>query len=542
MFQPQNTSLNYNQLIYEIEKGTIKIPQFQREFIWSKKDSANLLDSIIKGYPIGTFILWKTKEKLRTIKNIGNVNLPEIPEGEFVNYVLDGQQRMTSLYVGIKGLTINHSLNKEVNYSEIYINLEAKEDEEIVTIDVKEENLNQYLSLLELIEGGLSLAKKYEEKYHKKIEDYINRFKTYSFPVITINEVPIEVATEIFTRINVGGKSLSVFEIMVAKTFDTDKNFDLSEKYDQLIERLSTRNYETIPNSTILQCVSVCLAKECTKNTILKLDKKKFIDVWDNVVDAIERAVEYFKLFYRIPVSQLLPYDGLLVPFTYFFFYHKDRPLDIKKKYLEDYFWRTVLNSRFSNSLETKLSQDIKRIDKILKNELPKYEMGIDLSFETLSANGHFSTGTAYIKGFLCLLSYQEPKSFKDNSIININNNWLKQANSKNYHHFFPKAYLNKKGEDYFFINHIANIVIVDDFLNKRVIRDKSPSQYMKEFIENSELITTMQTHLIPNLNEFGIWDDNFDIFYEKRLEIFSKELEKRLVIIPNQDKIWEYK
>jgi uncharacterized protein with ParB-like and HNH nuclease domain len=63
----------------DIDKGTIKIPQFQRDFVWNKEKSAKLLDSIVKGYPIGTFILWKTKEELRSLRNIGGLELPRTP-------------------------------------------------------------------------------------------------------------------------------------------------------------------------------------------------------------------------------------------------------------------------------------------------------------------------------------------------------------------------------------------------------------------------------------------------------------------------------
>lgn len=532
MYQPTPGTIQYNALLNEIEKGVIKIPQFQREFVWSKNQSASLLDSIIKGYPIGSFILWKTKERLRSIRDIGGMDLPDIPDGDLVQYVLDGQQRMTSLYVGIKGSVIKKDDGKEEDYSEIYVDLEAEEDEQIVITDIEGRNEKEYIRVTELITGGLSLAKKYEEKYYAKLSEYANRFTTYTFSTILVNDVPIDVATEIFTRINVGGKSLSVFEIMVAKTFDVQRKFDLSEKYDELLERLETINYETIPSSTILQAVSVCLVKECSKKQILQLNKKEFIDIWDDIVVAVENAVEYFKNFYRIPVSQLLPYDGLVIPFTYFFYKYKQKPIDDKQKFLQDYFWRTVLNSRFSNSLETKVAQDIRKMDQILRDELPKYEEGVDISIDSLTNKGYFSVGKAYIKGFLCLLAYQHPLSFVDNSIVNINNNWLRQANSKNYHHFFPRAYLNKKGEDDFYVNHIANITIVDDFLNKREIKDNAPSKYMKKFeSHNNEIEKAMDSHLIGDLNNFGVLNDDYDMFFNKRLEKFSKELKKRLVI-----------
>ena len=131
----QNTSVKYSDLLSEIETGQVKIPQFQRKFVWNIKDSANLLDSIIKGYPIGTFIYWRTNERLRSVRNLGNITLPEPKNGEFVNYVLDGQQRLTSLYAALKGVKIGEEDGKTTDYSEIYIDLRANEDEDIVTIE-----------------------------------------------------------------------------------------------------------------------------------------------------------------------------------------------------------------------------------------------------------------------------------------------------------------------------------------------------------------------------------------------------------------------
>lgn len=73
MYQPIPATMQYTMLIANIEQGLIKIPQFQRQFVWSIEQSAKLLDSILKGYPIGSFILWETKERLRSIRNIGQI-------------------------------------------------------------------------------------------------------------------------------------------------------------------------------------------------------------------------------------------------------------------------------------------------------------------------------------------------------------------------------------------------------------------------------------------------------------------------------------
>lgn len=528
---PENQSLTYSSLISDIEKGQIKIPQFQRDFVWTMQKSASLIDSIIKGYPIGTFIFWRTKDRLRSIRNIGDVTVPAPTDGEFVDFVLDGQQRLTSLFASLKGVEIKRSDVKTDNFSQMYINLSAKEDEQIVTIDKEAIDESARIKVNDLLYGGLTLLASYSEEHLETLEEYKKRIESYSFSIIKIKDAPIDVATEIFTRINVGGKSLSLFEIMVAKTFDDEKSFDLSEKYDTLINKLQEIGYETVSDATILQTVSIILKKECTRKVILKLEKGEFIDIWDDAIDAIEKTIDYFKSFYRIPVSKLLPYNALIVAFAYFFYKNKDKPTGDKQKYLQDFFWRCSLSGRYSSSVESKLAQDIKRIDTILDNELPKYDWSIDSSPEFIIANGWFSAGRSYIKSILCIYAYQEPKSFNDNSIVNIGNDWLKQANSKNYHHFFPKSYLKKQEEEGFYINHILNITIVDDFLNKRVIGAKAPSKYMSQFKKvNNNLSETMKTHLINDLDDFGIWKNDYDTFFNKRAELVSNEICKRII------------
>lgn len=528
---PEPKASTFSGLISDIEKGQIKIPQFQREFVWDLKKAANLMDSIIKGYPIGTFIFWKTKERLRSVRDIGNFKLPDPIKGDFVNFVLDGQQRLTSLFASLNGLKITRESGKIDDFSNMFIDLKAKEDEQIVITDLEDRKDGSFIKINDLLYGGLTLLASFPPENLKRIEEYKKRIESYLFSIILIKEAPLDIATEIFTRINVGGKSLTLFEIMVAKTFDAVKDFDLSEKYDELIERLKPLNFETIPDATVLQTMSIILSGECTRKQILKLKKKDFIECWDKGTDAIERTVEYFRSYYRIPVSQLLPYNALIIPFSYFFYHHKDKPTGDKQKFLQDYFWRCSLSERFSSGVETKLAQDIKRIDLILKNQLPKYEWSVNIGTDFIRENGWFSAGRSYIKSLLCILAYHQPKSFNDGSIVNISNYWLKQANSKNYHHYFPKSYLRKKKKDDFYINHIANITIVDDFLNKREIGAKSPSVYMKKFIRQNENIDkTMKTHLISNLERFGVLENDYEKFFEQRLKAISRELKKRLI------------
>lgn len=533
-YQSLPGNMLYNNLIANIEQGQIKIPQFQRKFVWSIEETAGLIDSILKGYPIGTFIIWETNDRLRSIRNIGNFQFPDTPDGNTIQYVLDGQQRMTSLYVALRGAKLKDDNGQITDYSEIYVNLTAKSGDPLVLTDKTGYQDAQIIRFVDLLNGSLSLLLSKYKDYIDEIDAYRKAVQTYQFSKIDVKNAPIEVATEIFTRINIGGKPLTLFEIMAAKTYDEAKKFDLSEKYDTLVENLSNVDYDTISSSTVLQAVSVCLVKECTRKSILNLEKQKFIDIWPQVESAFESAVDYLRSFYKIPVSQLLPYDALLVPFTYYFFHHKDIPAGLQQDLLQDYFWRCVLTSRFSSAAETKLTQDVKQIDKILNDEQPVYDVPIDVSAEFIRNHGYFSAGSAFIKGMLCLLAYQQPVSFQNNGIVHIANDWLKQANSKNYHHFFPKAYMRKvhpEVEDWL-VNHIGNITIVDDFLNKRSIRDRAPSKYISEYMaKNADLEKALNSHLISTVPGWGVLEDEYQTFFQNRLNWFSKELKGRVIV-----------
>ena len=527
---PEPQSVTFASLFAEIENGTIKIPQFQRDFVWSKAKSAKLIDSIVKGYPIGTFILWKTSERLRSIRNLGGVALPETPKGDAVKYVLDGQQRLTSLFVALKGLKVAREEHED-DFAQFSVDLTADENGDIVLMDAENRSDKEVIQIRDLLSGDFAYLASFSKAFQEKIRTYKNRIESYQFSAVLIKDAPIDVATEIFTRLNVGGEPLSVFEIMVAKTYDPEKNFDLSEKFNELVAELESVEYETLSSANVLQAVSVLLRRNCRKKEILNLPKNEVIDVWPKAMDAIRASVDYFRNFYRIPASRLLPYQALTILFAYYFFKHPDKPTGTQQKYLQDFFWRASLGGRYSQSLETRIAQDVDQVDVILKGKLPKYDWAVDVSPEFIRTNGSFSVSRSFIKAILCVLAHKEPKSFVDNSIVRLDNAYLKQANSKNYHHFFPKSWLYGQGREEGIVNHVANITLVDDFLNKRLIRAQSPKKYMKSFISrNPEIAKCMATHLIKLDGTFGVMDDDYDKFFKARCKAISRELAKRIV------------
>lgn len=536
LLRPENANKKYEALFLEIDSGQIKLPMFQREFVWDKEQSAKLIDSILKGYPIGTFILWKTRETLRSVKDIGNHKLPDTPKGDYAQYILDGQQRITSLYAIRKGIRITKD-KKEINYKDIYVNLDndSSSDEQIVSSQKEEGKI--YVSVHDLLTlDALDFIDIIGKDKAKKLQEYKTSLTTYDFATITIKDYPIDIACDVFSRINTGGKPLTLFEIMVAMTFDETKNFDLALKYDELLNgsdevdnSLAKAKFETVPAATVLQAVAAITVDSIRAKDILKIRRAEFIANWDPMVSSMFTAVDFIRTKFHVPVSQLLPYASLLIPFTYFFYKNANkRPTEVQAKLLKQFFYWVGLNSRYSGSTETKIAEDLKKISLILKEKKPKYSSDeLEVSADEI-AGTWFTAGHSNVKAILCLFAALKPRNLVDDSDVILDNSNLKIASSRNYHHFFPKAYVNKnfKGSE---PNLVANIALIDADSNNK-IRAKAPSFYVKEFKgTNSKLATSLKSHLIGSPKDFGIVENNYERFIAKRSAAIATALNEVL-------------
>lgn len=456
--QPMSRAIVF--LLDQIAGGAIKIPQFQREFVWRPTKSAKLADSILKGFPIGTFIIWKTKDRLRQIKDIGGLELPSPEEGDYIQYVIDGQQRLTSLFAAIGGKpTKGTGISK---HERIYVDFDAGPDDDIVITNVSGKRKDSY-TLIKNIRYEEFHRLGLREEYSGKFALYKSRLIAYHCPTIEIEEAAIHEATEIFTRIN-----------------------------------------------------------------ILGLPKEGVIEAWPKAREAILNAVDYLRQGLHVPVSALLPYKHLVVPFAYFFANHPNPPAGEMQDRLVDFFWRVSLSGRYSFALEGKMAQDLRAIDAIMEGEKPSYDYPVRPDAAFIMQNGDFNAQRSFVKAILCLFAEKGPKNFKNNSDINVRGDHLRRSNGKNYHHFFPKG--NPNWRQHQKINHIGNITLVDEYLNKGEIRDKNPSDYMGEFARiNPALDSTMATHLI-DLNEAGVWDDDYNKFLAYRCEAIARELAEKLI------------
>lgn len=450
---------------------------------------------------------------------------------------MDGQQRVTSLYAIRKGIRLTKD-GKEIDYKDIFIDLgyDAEADEQVVVAEKQEGR--RYVAVHDVLTKPLgNFYKELPHDLADLIEKYKNKLTSYDFSSITIKDYPIEIACEVFSRINTGGKSLTVFEIMVAKTYDESKKFDLALEYEVLRdgaddekECLKGANFETLPESIAMQCVAAISLGAVRSRDILKIKRESFIANWVPMKAALFSAIDFLRTELRVPVSQLLPYPALVVPLTYFFHTIKNKKVSSnQKRLLEQYFYWVGVTERFSSATESKLAEDINRMIHIAK-EIPPAYPSEELTVRSKKiAETWFSAGNAYCKSILCLLAYHEPKSFDTNGLVILDNSNLKIASSRNYHHFFPKAYLADKQPDQE-ANLIANITLIDGYGNKHRIGKKAPATYIKKFaVENKKLGASLESHLISDPEDFGIYANDYVTFIDKRSTALAKALNKKL-------------
>ena len=129
----------------------------------------------------------------------------------------------------------------------------------------------------------LLLKDKYDDELLMKINQYYNVFQSYDFSTVVLRKDDIDSAIEVFTRINTGGQTLTLFEIMSAKTYDEGKNFDMQKSFSSFLKELSNVQFDTISSSVLLFTTSFILSKneECKRKVVLNLDKNEIIDVWE---------------------------------------------------------------------------------------------------------------------------------------------------------------------------------------------------------------------------------------------------------------------
>ena len=474
--------LTIRNLIDRVSSGDIRIPAFQRDFVWASDQVAFLIDSIYKGFPIGTIILWQTDERLKTEKHLGSFELPEPKRDYPTNYVLDGQQRLTSLFSVFQ----NELVPEDNSWVDIYFDMEAEnnpQDTCFYALTEDEADLARHFPMKTFFEtvAYRAATKDLSDEQAALVDSVQEKFKEYriqnqTFETSDRNEVAI-----VFERINRAGTELNLFELLSAWSWSDD--FDLIEKFRALQDEISEHGFEELVDDRDLQlriCAAV-ITGETSPNKILDLQGDDIRNQFVSIEKGILGAIDFLKRELGVEHYKMLPFPGVLVPLSTFFATDLADGVaysDLQKRTIIKWFWRSVFTRRFSAGVTERQASDIVEMKKLLADEnhefrFPRFEIKID--FEK---NG-FSAGTANSKVLILMLANQKPHSFLSGSMIDTSK-VLKKGSRHEFHHIFPKKYLEGVGISSREANSLANICFLIRSDNNQ-IKNKPPADYFDE-------------------------------------------------------------
>lgn len=480
--------ITIRKLIDRISLGDIRIPAFQRDFVWEPEQVAFLLDSIYKGFPIGTVILWKTDKRLKTEKRLGYFSLPEPQKDYPVNYVLDGQQRLTSLFSVFQTeiepdseewVDIYFDLNAEENIQEsLFFGLYPKEVDSNRHFPVK--------TLFDTVAYRKSTEELSDEKV-VKVDDLQSRFKEYLVPNEVFESDDQNTVAIVFERINRAGTELDVFELLSAWSWSDE--FDLVERFAELQDDIAEHGFDELCNDKDLQlriCAGV-ITGETTPNKVLDLHGDEIRSRFDEIERGILGALDFLKRETNVQHYKLLPFPGLLVPLSCFFSTERKEGLNYTAKQRDKlliWFWRSLLARRFSSDVNQRQAYDIEEMGKLKLNEnhdfkYPTAEIKIDF------LRSLFSTGNANSRVLILLLNSKRPQSFLSGANIDLSKA-LKKSSKHEYHHIFPQKYLRDQGLVRNQINVLANICFLTRADNNK-IKSRSPYDYLSDIPEQDK-------------------------------------------------------
>ncbi len=204
------SSIKIDKLLNRIGEGDIKIPAFQRGFVWNQEQVLDLIDSIYNDYPIGSILLWNSLERLNSTRNIGGFLIPDREPQYPVNYVLDGQQRLSAIYATFCNdraeAPENNQYDIDPKIFDIYFDLLEKKflSKEDIIVD----HPNIKMSSLFDIEKFFEEIANIDSKFQKAARELQSKFQNYEISIITTNKRTKEEVGIIFERINNTGTSV----------------------------------------------------------------------------------------------------------------------------------------------------------------------------------------------------------------------------------------------------------------------------------------------------------------------------------------------
>jgi len=512
--------LKIRELIEEINRGEVLLPEIQRAYVWKGPQAVKLIDSLYREYPSGQILLWDTI-KLPVTKGIQGVEIQPGLSGGHPKIVLDGQQRLTSLYNALKedGNELNVYFHLGNEQFQLYLS-RLKADPLWISVRDVFNNKKPDLRLLREIEEklGAKISEEQQDTYLDRIQK-VERIGDYKYPIEIFKTDDYDQVTELFVRINSGGTRLRAAELVLAQlalrlpgalveTFE-----DAIDEYDQLDFELDAR---FLIRALIVSGTGQSRFKYLAE--FWKKDPKEISAVWRNAKKGVDAAVNFVRQNAGFESSDWLPSLNALIPLAAYFEHHSRIAGDVERGLLQ-WFYVASLRARYSASAETAMDEDLKAIkNENAISELMRNALGADAKIEVLA--DEFDNAGPKNPLFAMTYAVAKKRNAKDwFKGMALSRDVVGEDHQIEIHHIFPKALLKQAGMKRKDIDEIANLAFLMARPNKQISK-REPVEYLAEIADKHPDRLTAQC--IPMSRE--LWRlDRFQDFLAERRRLLAK-------------------
>ena len=535
------------QILDKIEEGQFAVPQLQRNYVWDQKKIKYFIDSIFKGLPIGIITIWKTNKKNRKIMKKNHELLPPFLESnDEIWFVLDGQQRLATLYSLIKGEERTAKLKKKeikINFKFFTIDLaKSHKNDQQDYLKYQKIGKSDWVSLGQIISkrnGGIDKKKK---RLRKKASQIKSNFNNYIIPFLFIETTKREEAVESFVRINKAGKPLEKADIIIATAFSFDIRNHIEETQAKI--KLNDPAYGKIDENILIHGLSYVEGNENFDQTSLKRwIKQKELDIKKNKKEverygrqykgferALLNAIDYLKKNFNVYKKDLLSYENMLLPVTLYFYRNKiARPKKEHKKSVEKWFWTAAFTGRYGGrKYHEYFKPDLKQFYNLGNGGKKHITINGEIKKALLNDESYKYSNTAIAKGLYLMLLKKGPKSLVNGEKIQLNY-IIARDNRKNLHHIYPDKALYRRGVKTDIRHNYGNLCIQSENDNIR-ISDKLPAIYLTENLEDQRTRNAaMKSNLISDdyVYEKKEIKKKYKLFLENRWALIEREIRR---------------
>ncbi|MDZ5076100.1 GmrSD restriction endonuclease domain-containing protein [Nesterenkonia sp. HG001] len=515
---PKPTAERVVQLAGRVLTGDILLPRFQRNFVWKRKQMLDLLDSISRNYPIGSMLLWQSRQELASERNIAGLEVATTKPDYPVNYLLDGQQRLSTICGALHWAPDSADSVWNLAYdlkAERFVHLDTLDEPALHVVPLRHLSTpSTYFSRL----AGL------DEDLSSRAKMLFDRFTDYQVAIVTLGDMPIQDVAPVFERINSTGTALTIVDLMRAATWTP--TFDLVDAIDSLREDLAPKNFNGIDRKTMLRTVAAAAGLGFEVSAIDDL-RNQTEDQLSKAIretrEAAKRASDFLATQIGAPGARALPYANQFAVLCEVF---RVIPHPTNDQYatIRRWFWRTTLASYFGGWNTGQMSSDRQAVHAFGNGESTEIANSSVAPTESIWSIREFRANSATSKMLALMLSHHAPVDLITGQAIDKNRS-LAWSNDKEFHHFFPKAFLRRKGHASRRANAIGNMVMLTSISNIQ-IRDKAPSVYLSEVaatIGQDELRNRLDKSLVSEAAYQAALADNFEAFLEARAAHLQK-------------------